>query len=323
MTRSAYISGRVTKNKQDGSREFISLLACVSAIGKAIPPLLIYKGSSGDLQDTWVTDVKADDGVYFASSDNGWSSNKLGLTWLKTVFEPNTRPKSSRTRRLLLVDGHSSHVNMEFIDFADRHRIIIMILPPHTTHRLQPLDVVLFQVLSTAYSQELDNLMNSSGGLVSMSKRFFYRMFKAAWEKSFTEKNIQRAFDKPGIWPVAGDKMIQKVTKPEVEVEPEPELEPELGLLKLGPKTPLTSKAIRRAHREFERSPSKLKFSKIITATRTLSAQVDILRHENRGLRTTMILEKQKRKKGKKLNLTGEQSSGVEVYSPGKVITAR
>ena len=54
------------------------------------------------------------------------------------------KPKSDRTRRLLLVDGHSSHVNMEFIDWADRHRIIIMILPPYTTHRLQPLDVGMF-----------------------------------------------------------------------------------------------------------------------------------------------------------------------------------
>jgi len=37
---------------QDGSREFISLLACICADGTAIPPALIYQGTSRDLQDT-------------------------------------------------------------------------------------------------------------------------------------------------------------------------------------------------------------------------------------------------------------------------------
>ena len=73
-------SGRVTKNKQDGSREFISLLACVSAIRKAIPPLLIYKGAFGDLQSSWVEDVTENSKTYFAATKNRWSSNKIGLS---------------------------------------------------------------------------------------------------------------------------------------------------------------------------------------------------------------------------------------------------
>jgi hypothetical protein len=34
ITLEALKSGRVTKSKQDGSREFISCLACISAIGR-------------------------------------------------------------------------------------------------------------------------------------------------------------------------------------------------------------------------------------------------------------------------------------------------
>ena len=82
MTLSAYQSGRVTKRKQDGNREFITCLACVSAIGKSIPPVLVYKGVSNDLRDTWVKDVETDAGVHFASTANGWSNNALGLRWL-------------------------------------------------------------------------------------------------------------------------------------------------------------------------------------------------------------------------------------------------
>ena len=90
------------------------------------------------------------------------------------------KPKSDRTRRLLLINSHSSHVNMDFIDWTDRHRIIIMILPPYTTHRLQPLDVGMFQALSTAYSKQVDDLLDKGIGKVHMSKRFFYKMFKTA-----------------------------------------------------------------------------------------------------------------------------------------------
>ncbi len=52
ISESAYKSGRVKKAKHDGSQEFISILACISAIGRWIPPLLIYKGKSGDLMST-------------------------------------------------------------------------------------------------------------------------------------------------------------------------------------------------------------------------------------------------------------------------------
>ena len=52
MTRKAFESGRIRNTKQDGNREFITLLACVSALGKALPPCLIYTGESGDLQES-------------------------------------------------------------------------------------------------------------------------------------------------------------------------------------------------------------------------------------------------------------------------------
>jgi hypothetical protein len=52
MTKQAYDSGKITAAKQDGSREFISLLASICADSTKIPPALIYKGASGDLQDS-------------------------------------------------------------------------------------------------------------------------------------------------------------------------------------------------------------------------------------------------------------------------------
>jgi DDE superfamily endonuclease len=134
MTKEAYKQGRIRNSQQDGSREFISLLACVCADRTATPPALIYKGALNDLQNTWVEDLEERDRAYFTTSTNRWTINELGLAWLRR-FHEDTRHKGSR-RRLLILDGHSSHINIAFISLADSLRILILILPSHTTHHL-------------------------------------------------------------------------------------------------------------------------------------------------------------------------------------------
>ena len=193
------------------------------------------------------------------------------------------------------MDGHSSHVNMEFINWADQHGIIIMILPPHSTHRLQPLDVGLFGPLSAFYSTELDNLLAKSGGLVTMSKRLFHGMFEKAWTKAFTEVNIQHAFEKPGVWPVNGTAMITRVSKPTLQVESSSPL-----------KTPRSTKTIRHFRAAFNKSLSKPRINKLFKAIESQSSKIAILKHENLGLRETILLKKKKRKKGVRLNLCSD-----------------
>jgi hypothetical protein len=84
--------------------------------------------------------------AHFMVLSNGWSNNAIGLVWLQKVFERYTKPLHMTIKRLLIIDGHSSHINMAFVDWADQHGIILLILPPYTTHCLQPLDVSLFNL---------------------------------------------------------------------------------------------------------------------------------------------------------------------------------
>jgi hypothetical protein len=100
----------------------------------------------------------ATSGTTIATSEKGWTSKDIALVWLKHHFEPQTRdPIDSKAPRLLIVDGHESHCSIEFIEFCDEHFISLLILPPHTTHLLQPLDVGIFGPLSKAYSRILDD----------------------------------------------------------------------------------------------------------------------------------------------------------------------
>ena len=41
---------------------------------------------------------------------------------------------------LLLLDNHESHASIEAITFAKENGIIMLTFPPHTSHKLQPLD---------------------------------------------------------------------------------------------------------------------------------------------------------------------------------------
>ncbi|KAI1676492.1 DDE-1 domain containing protein [Pyrenophora tritici-repentis] len=131
---------------QDGNRDWITVLACVCASGESPPPALIYRGTSG-IQSGWVDAVEIrKHTVFFSNSAPGWTNNDIGLAWLEQVFERCTKQKARQQYRLLILDGHGSHLTPDFIDFCE---ILLMVFPPHSTDSLQPLDVVLFAPLAS------------------------------------------------------------------------------------------------------------------------------------------------------------------------------
>ena len=119
MSQKAYKEGRCRQSTQDGNREFITLIACVSALDKALPPTLLYKGKSRDLQDTWVEELDKNNNFFFGSTENGWTNDIYGLKWLQEVFEPRSKLKRPNSKCLLIVDGYSSHINLRFINWAE------------------------------------------------------------------------------------------------------------------------------------------------------------------------------------------------------------
>lgn len=129
----------------------------------------------------------------------------------------------------------------------------------------------------------------------------------------FHRKNIQHAFAKPGIWPVDGADTIAAVTKP-LQVK---------SIEEKVPSSPKNALDIRRIRHQYEKDPSTENKEALFDLLLKQTAKVSILQNECAGLREAIILEKRKRKRGKKLNLAGEVSQGVEIYSPGKVVAAR
>lgn len=121
----------------DGHREWVTLLAAICADGTALPPGIIYAAAGRAVQASWVGEIDPKKhSIHFTTSPNGWTNNDLGLTWLEQVFDRYTKPKARRKWRLLIIDGHGSHVTRDFIRYCDDHKILLMIFPPHATHTL-------------------------------------------------------------------------------------------------------------------------------------------------------------------------------------------
>ena len=140
------------------------------------------------------------------------------------------------------MDGHNSHVNLPFINYADTNRILLTVFPPHSTHRLQPLDIGLFSPLATFYSQEIDRLLSESQGFTRITKRDFWPLFYKAWEKAFHTQNVCSAWKAAGLYPLNPEQVILTVRRPQT---PSKEHQNQSQQYK----TPGSTKSFRRAFR--------------------------------------------------------------------------
>jgi hypothetical protein len=114
--------------------------------------------------------------------------NEIGLAWIKDCFELETRYEDGEYR-LLVLDGHASHISNEVISFYIASKIILLCLPPHTTHLLQPLDIGVFAPLSEAYRSSVRE-RSKYLYMYSIDKVACLEIIGDAREKAITQSNI-------------------------------------------------------------------------------------------------------------------------------------
>lgn len=88
------------------------------------------------------------------ATDSGWTSDDICEAWFFKVFlETAVGRRISDAPIVLLLDGHSSHISSRILDIAYQNRVFIVCLPPKTTHKLQPLDVGVFNLIQAAWKR--------------------------------------------------------------------------------------------------------------------------------------------------------------------------
>jgi hypothetical protein len=192
------------KKLQPGDREWITLVQGVAATGRVIPPFLIFAGKV--LISTWYTDLPRN--WVIGVSPTGWINNELALAWLKH-FNAYTEASSAGAYRLLIIDGHESHCLVEFQDYCKENKIIALCMLSHSSHLLQPLDVVPYSLLKRHYGDGISLLARSR--IHHINKETFLLAFKAAFEKTFTLENVRAGFRGAGLVPFNLDAVLSKL----------------------------------------------------------------------------------------------------------------
>jgi hypothetical protein len=112
-------------------------------------------------------------------------------------FDRHTKARQLGGYRLLILDGHESHLNQDFKDYCLENRILTLCMPPHSSHILQPLDVVCFSPLKRKYSQRVRDLTRRR--VFHINKEGFFPAFKDAFFEVFTTENCRKAFEAVGL----------------------------------------------------------------------------------------------------------------------------
>ena len=102
--------------KTTNTKTWILIVECISAVGVALDPLVIFKAKS--IQDQWFKRefLAQHPNWEVMFSENGWTSNDITVEWLEKIFLPQTQTRNPGNVRLLIVDGHGSHTLDIFID---------------------------------------------------------------------------------------------------------------------------------------------------------------------------------------------------------------
>ena len=136
-----------------------------------------------------------------ATSQNGWTDDFIGAEWFEKSFIPQATARNKSGKPILLVlDGHGSHESSEIIRLAEIHNIIILCLPPHTTHKLQPLDVGVFGPFQRSWLDRCDAIVELTGS--EMPKEDFIKEYMQVREEYFRPSTVMSAFKKSGAWPI-------------------------------------------------------------------------------------------------------------------------
>jgi hypothetical protein len=204
-------------NNNQGIGSPLPIIESVNGAGDVIPPFVIW--SVKEHRNNWIplTLDKSMDGTVFAISPNGYTDPELSFEWISKVFHSATVQRCRGHTRLLVMDGHSSHLTGELLGFCHDNNILLTCLPAHTTHMLQPLDVGCFGLLAHYYRTEVEEACVN--GLDNVSKCDFIRFYAEARQRAFTRENICSSFSESGLIPfnpsVVYEKLISEDKRPE------------------------------------------------------------------------------------------------------------
>ncbi|KAL5493462.1 hypothetical protein EMCRGX_G014652 [Ephydatia muelleri] len=176
----------------------ITMVAAIVSDGTALPPTFIFQGKSVSHEMARATH-NFDPNCGLAYSASGWIERSIYHEILKHLIDMLPAPET-RGYKLLIVDGHESHISLYAAQLAIANKLDIVLMPSHTSHLVQPLDVGVFGPLKMLSSAAMTK--HSVSHLILPHN--VPMIINDAYHRSFTRENIMSAFQKTGLSPLRG-----------------------------------------------------------------------------------------------------------------------
>lgn len=173
----------------------VTMLTFISATGNTIPPVFVFPRVH--FKEFMLHGAPT--GSLGVANKSGWMTEINFLEAFKH-FVKHSKP-SPESPVLLLLDNHESHISLNVVNYAKTNNVVLLTFPPHTSHRLQPLDVALYGPFKTYFKSAQNEWMLSNAGktldiynIASLSNK--------AYINAFNQKNIISGFSSTGIYPL-------------------------------------------------------------------------------------------------------------------------
>ena len=187
------------------NRDYVTSVECVCAADWSLPPFIILKGAH--ILHKWGRNDLPEDTV-LAVSPTGYSNDRLAYDWL-LHFDTYSSRRQRGVWRAIILDGFGSHYTYKFHSFAQQMRIDLFVLPPHSTHLTQPLDVGCFQPFKHYHAEAVDAAVRL--GSSNFDRLDFLAAFNWIRSQTFTTSTITLAFKKTGFVPYNPEVVLEKV----------------------------------------------------------------------------------------------------------------
>ena len=305
---------RTRHQAHQGRQECVSAVECICMDGTTIDPFIIFKGQN--VLQSWIPQEVINK-WYFSANSKGWTSNLHGIEWLKRVFEPATREKADggKQQHLLICDGHDSHISGSFISHCMQNRISILILPSHTSHVLQPLDVAVFGPLKKRLTTALSHLNEAQ--LTRIQKVEWLAAYIKARVDTFSTQNIASAWRGAGLQPFQLQRVVRMITLPTIDTtehQPQTPQQHDIFETVFQNSSPPDFATLRKANavlstaleaRTVLNTPTTRYIQKLANATERLNTQNFLHQRDADNLRSIMQTRRTQQK-GKRAILKGE-----------------
>lgn len=172
----------------------VTLALAVSASGNTVPPMFIFPRVN--YKNHFVH--HGPPGCIGSANKSGWMVKDDFVIFLKHFIKHVRCTKEKPV--LLILDNHDSHLSIAGIELCRKNGVVILSLPPHCSHKLQPLDRSLFGPFKKFINSFSDSWLRSNPGK-TMSIYDIPGIVREALPLAATPKNIQSGFRVSGIYP--------------------------------------------------------------------------------------------------------------------------